>query len=97
MNIADMIVETLQEVGVRRIYGVVGDSLNGITEAIRRRAQRGFSLRHVGPQTVARAIVDAVQKKAAVRPVTAEAHLVYAVAHAFPQVMRSTARGGNIM
>jgi NAD(P)-dependent dehydrogenase (short-subunit alcohol dehydrogenase family) len=67
------------------------------TEAIRRRAQRGFSLRHVGPQTVARAIVDAVQKKAAVRPVTAEAHLVYAVAHAFPQVMRSTARGGNIM
>ncbi|WP_114227365.1 MULTISPECIES: ubiquinone-dependent pyruvate dehydrogenase [Sphingomonas] len=37
MNIADQIVETLQEVGVKRIYGVVGDSLNGITEAIRSR------------------------------------------------------------
>src|SRR5215212_8468560 len=37
MNIADMIVETLQEAGVARVYGVFGDSLNGITEAIRRR------------------------------------------------------------
>lgn len=37
MNIADSIVETLQAAGVRRIFGVVGDSLNGITEAIRSR------------------------------------------------------------
>jgi len=37
MNIADLMVETLQDIGVERIYGVVGDSLNGITEAIRRR------------------------------------------------------------
>ncbi len=37
MNVADTVVETLQEVGVERVYGVVGDSLNGITEAIRRR------------------------------------------------------------
>jgi pyruvate dehydrogenase (quinone) len=37
MNVADMIIETLEEVGVERVYGVVGDSLNGITEAIRRR------------------------------------------------------------
>ena len=36
-NVADLIVETLQQVGVARIYGLVGDSLNGITEAIRRR------------------------------------------------------------
>ena len=35
-NIADLIVSTLKEAGVRRIYGVVGDSLNGITEALRR-------------------------------------------------------------
>ncbi|RST31819.1 ubiquinone-dependent pyruvate dehydrogenase [Sphingomonas ginkgonis] len=37
MNVADQIVETLQASGVERIYGVVGDSLNGITEALRRR------------------------------------------------------------
>ena len=36
-NVADLMVETLQEVGVSRIFGLVGDSLNGITEAIRRR------------------------------------------------------------
>ncbi|MCX8255729.1 MAG: thiamine pyrophosphate-binding protein, partial [Beijerinckiaceae bacterium] len=36
-NVADYVVETLQEVGVKRIFGLVGDSLNGITEALRRR------------------------------------------------------------
>ncbi|MBB3320351.1 MULTISPECIES: ubiquinone-dependent pyruvate dehydrogenase [unclassified Rhizobium] len=34
---ADIITEVLHSVGVRRIYGVVGDSLNGITESMRRR------------------------------------------------------------
>jgi pyruvate dehydrogenase (quinone) len=34
-KIATIIVETLQSVGVKRIYGVPGDSLNGITDAIR--------------------------------------------------------------
>ena len=37
VNVADLVVETLQEAGVRRIFGVVGDSLNAITEAIRAR------------------------------------------------------------
>ncbi|RYC29123.1 ubiquinone-dependent pyruvate dehydrogenase [Lichenibacterium minor] len=36
-KVADQFVETLEAAGVRRIYGVVGDSLNGITEAIRAR------------------------------------------------------------
>ena len=36
-NVADLVVETLQEAGVRRIYGVVGDSLNALTEALRAR------------------------------------------------------------
>ena len=36
-TVSDLIVETLQQAGVRRIYGLVGDSLNGITEAIRAR------------------------------------------------------------
>jgi pyruvate dehydrogenase (quinone) len=34
-TIANIIVETLASIGVRRIYGVPGDSLNGITDAIR--------------------------------------------------------------
>lgn len=34
-NIAELIVKTLVAAGVQRIYGVVGDSLNGLTEALR--------------------------------------------------------------
>jgi pyruvate dehydrogenase (quinone) len=34
-KIANIIVETLESVGVKRVYGVPGDSLNGITDAIR--------------------------------------------------------------
>jgi pyruvate dehydrogenase (quinone) len=33
---ADLIVETLQTAGVERVYGVAGDSLNGITDSLRR-------------------------------------------------------------
>jgi len=33
---AEFMAETLQRAGVRRIYGVVGDSLNGFTDALRR-------------------------------------------------------------
>src|ERR1700744_2686776 len=35
-TVADFFVETLAAAGVERIYGIVGDSLNGITDAIRR-------------------------------------------------------------
>jgi pyruvate dehydrogenase (quinone) len=35
-NIAGLIIKTLAAAGVKRIYGVVGDSLNGLTEAIRK-------------------------------------------------------------
>lgn len=38
-NVADVVAETLQEAGVARVYGVVGDSLNGITEALRARGR----------------------------------------------------------
>jgi pyruvate dehydrogenase (quinone) len=34
-TVADLLVEVLAEAGVRRIYGVSGDSLNGITDSIR--------------------------------------------------------------
>lgn len=46
-NGAGLIIETLVEVGVKRIYGVVGDSLNGLTEAIRQQpAIEWVGLRH---------------------------------------------------
>jgi pyruvate dehydrogenase (quinone) len=36
-NVADVLVETLAQAGVKRIHGLVGDSLNGITESLRER------------------------------------------------------------
>ena len=33
---SDYMAQTLAQVGVKRIYGVVGDSLNGFTDALRR-------------------------------------------------------------
>src|SRR5258708_5815580 len=44
---ADLLVETLAAAGVERIYGVSGDSLNGITDSIRRQEQiRWAHVRH---------------------------------------------------
>ena len=37
--VADQIAQVLAGVGVKRIYGIVGDSLNGITDAIRRQGK----------------------------------------------------------
>src|ERR1700676_5207009 len=34
-NLAELLVDTLVAAGVKRIYGLAGDSLNGITDAIR--------------------------------------------------------------
>src|ERR1700719_2444771 len=36
-KVADLLVEVLAKAGVRQMYGVSGDSLNGITDVIRRR------------------------------------------------------------
>src|SRR5476651_1966899 len=33
---ADLITETLKVAGIRRVYGVAGDSLNGFTDSLRR-------------------------------------------------------------
>src|ERR1700674_5723269 len=41
-KVADQIAETLAAVGVQRVYGVVGDSLNGITDSLRRQAKIGW-------------------------------------------------------
>src|SRR6202050_4039434 len=34
---AEFLVEALEKTGVKRVYGVVGDSLNGFSDALRRR------------------------------------------------------------
>ncbi|MCW2530301.1 MAG: pyruvate dehydrogenase, partial [Pseudonocardiales bacterium] len=35
-TVADVLISTLKASGIRRIYGLPGDSLNGLTDAIRR-------------------------------------------------------------
>ena len=46
-KVADLFVDVLLEAGVQRIYGVSGDSLNGITDSIRtERRSSGFMSRH---------------------------------------------------
>jgi pyruvate dehydrogenase (quinone) len=39
MKVSEVFVATMAEAGVKRVYGVTGDSLNGITDAIRRNKQ----------------------------------------------------------
>src|SRR5947208_14319522 len=38
-TVADQLAETLAAAGVKRIYGIVGDSLNGLTDALRRQGK----------------------------------------------------------
>jgi pyruvate dehydrogenase (quinone) len=46
-NVAELLVETLAQAGVKNIYGVSGDSLNGITDTIRTRSDlRWVHVRH---------------------------------------------------
>ena len=44
-TVADHVISTLQASGITRVYGLPGDSLNGLTDAIRRSG--GFSWEHV--------------------------------------------------
>jgi len=50
-NVSDVLVETLAAAGVTRVYGVVGDSLNGLTDVIRK--TRGIDWLHVRHEEVA--------------------------------------------
>jgi pyruvate dehydrogenase (quinone) len=44
---SDLIVETLEKAGVGRVYGLPGDSLNGLTDALRRRGSLAWAhVRH---------------------------------------------------
>src|SRR5271157_4276420 len=47
INVADLLVDVLADAGVKQIYGVSGDSLNGITDAIREhKRMQWIHLRH---------------------------------------------------
>ncbi len=50
-TVADQMVETLAAAGVTRIYGIVGDSLNGFTDSLRRHG--GIQWLHVRHEEVA--------------------------------------------
>ncbi len=46
-KVAELLVDVLEKTGIERIYGVPGDSLNGITDTIRQRDQiRWIGTRH---------------------------------------------------
>jgi len=59
----------------------------------RKQVEAAFAARRYGPDKVAKAIVSAVTKNKAIRPVAPEAYLLYGTSRIAPQVMRSTARG----
>ena len=50
-TVADQMVDTLAAAGVKRIYGIVGDSLNGFTDSLRRHG--GIDWLHVRHEEVA--------------------------------------------
>ena len=50
-TVADQFAETLAATGVKRVYGIVGDSLNGLTDSIRRQGKIGWL--HVRHEEVA--------------------------------------------
>src|SRR5258707_9330727 len=50
-NVAEVFIETLVKAGVRRVYGVAGDSLNGLTDTIRK--SKDIQWMHVRHEEVA--------------------------------------------
>ena len=45
-KVADIVIQTLQEAGVRNCYGIVGDTLNHVTDAIKRSEIEWVHVRH---------------------------------------------------
>jgi NAD(P)-dependent dehydrogenase (short-subunit alcohol dehydrogenase family)/pimeloyl-ACP methyl ester carboxylesterase len=58
----------------------------------RRQLERAFGARHYSPDKVAKAVVAAVKKDKAVRPVTPEAYLAYGTSRLAPRLLRRAAR-----
>lgn len=64
----------------------------GDVDAFRARTEKMYTKRSYGPEKVAKAILESVEKNTAVRPVTPEAYAAYGAARVLPQVLRRTAR-----
>ncbi len=64
-------------------------------EQWRTQAKKAFTARRYGPDKVAKAIVTAVEKNTAIRPVTPEAYAAYGVSRLVPSVLRRAARAGS--
>ena len=45
-RVADQLAQTLEAAGIERVWGIVGDSLNGFTEALRTTRIRWMHVRH---------------------------------------------------
>jgi pyruvate dehydrogenase (quinone) len=45
-TIADILVATLEQVGVKQIFGLIGDSLNPLADAVRRSSIEWVGVRH---------------------------------------------------
>ncbi|MCB1622811.1 MAG: hypothetical protein KDI44_19005 [Thiothrix sp.] len=45
-TVAEIIVDTVLEAGARRCWGIVGDTINHFTDAVRRAALRWVHVRH---------------------------------------------------
>lgn len=74
----------------------VPDAERHKAEARRVQFEKVFAARRYGPEKVANAIVSAVRKNKAIRPVAPEAYFVYGVSRILPQAMRSSARASVV-
>src|ERR1700744_3667885 len=45
-TVADILVDALQEIGVKHIFGLIGDSLNPLADAVRRSQIEWIGVRH---------------------------------------------------
>ena len=45
-SVADVLVSTLEQIGVRHIFGLIGDSLNPLADAVRRSKIEWVGVRH---------------------------------------------------
>ena len=46
LTVAELLVDTLERIGVKHIFGVIGDSLNPIADAVRRTQIEWVGVRH---------------------------------------------------
>jgi Thiamine pyrophosphate enzyme, N-terminal TPP binding domain len=76
-TVADYRVQTLKQAGVKRVFGVVGDSLNGFTDALHRAGREGpcFFEAH-GPSRVHRYVQPYLSPQPAAADTSAEKPMV---------------------